>query len=100
MSAAQVIESTLESNGLEYRNKGEGRYFVTLPGNKKLQTSCWLILTEHALLLEAFVCRQPDKRTKRYTVTCCSGTPSSMAFITRWTATATSTWSAGSGCTR
>ena len=53
MSAAQVIESTLESNGLEYRNKGEGRYFVTLPGNKKLQTNCWLILTEHALLLEA-----------------------------------------------
>src|SRR5690606_28132980 len=61
MSAAQVIESTLESNGLEYRNKGEGRYFVTLPGNKKLQTNCWLILTEHALLLEAFVCRQPDE---------------------------------------
>ncbi|TWF94895.1 YbjN domain-containing protein [Saccharopolyspora dendranthemae] len=61
MSPEQVIASTLEANELAYQDKGGGRYFVTLPGTKKLQTNCWLIVAEHALLVEAFVCRQPDE---------------------------------------
>ncbi|RRO13089.1 YbjN domain-containing protein [Saccharopolyspora rhizosphaerae] len=61
MTPEQVITSTLESNELTYQDKGGGRFFVTLPGTKKLQTNCWLIVAEHALLIEAFVCRQPDE---------------------------------------
>ncbi|MEB3370287.1 type III secretion system chaperone family protein [Saccharopolyspora mangrovi] len=61
MSPEQVITSTLEANELTYQDKGGGRFFVTLPGTKKLQTNCWLIVAEHALLVEAFVCRQPDE---------------------------------------
>ena len=61
MSLDQVIKSTLDSNGLDYEHKGEGSFFVTLPGNKKLQTNCWLVVAEHALVVEAFVCRQPDE---------------------------------------
>ncbi|TDC94062.1 YbjN domain-containing protein [Saccharopolyspora aridisoli] len=61
MSPEQVITSTLEANELGYQDKGGGRFFVTLPGTKKLQTNCWLIVAEHALLIEAFVCRQPDE---------------------------------------
>lgn len=61
MSIDKVIQSTLDSAELWYDRKGEGRYFVTLPGTKKLQTNCWLIVREHALAVEAFVCRRPDE---------------------------------------
>ncbi|MBB5154614.1 YbjN domain-containing protein [Saccharopolyspora phatthalungensis] len=61
MSLDEVIKSTLDSNGLEYVARDAGRFLVTLPGSKKLQTNCWLILAEHALVVEAFVCRQPDE---------------------------------------
>ncbi|MDA3649105.1 YbjN domain-containing protein [Saccharopolyspora indica] len=61
MSIDQVIKSTLDENGLEHRQEGPGRFFVTLPGTKKLQTNCWLVVAEHALVVEAFVCRQPDE---------------------------------------
>jgi hypothetical protein len=61
VSPEQVITSTLEANELAYQDEGGGRFFVTLPGTKKLQTNCWLIVAEHALLVEAFVCRQPDE---------------------------------------
>jgi hypothetical protein len=46
---------------LKCEKRGEGKYFVTLPGTKKLQTSCWLIAGDHALAVEAFVCRRPDE---------------------------------------
>ena len=61
MSVTDVIESTLDSAGLKYEEKGGGRYFVTLPGTKKLQTNCWLIVGEHSFAVEAFVCRKPDE---------------------------------------
>jgi hypothetical protein len=56
-----TIKSTLDANGLSYEHADVGRFFVTLPGTKKLQTNCWLIVAEHALVVEAFVCRQPDE---------------------------------------
>ncbi len=58
---AEIIRSTLDAQELSYEEKGDGRFFVTLPGTKKLQTNCWLIVAEHAVVVEAFVCRQPDE---------------------------------------
>lgn len=34
---------------------------VTLPGTRRLQTQCWLLARDHTLLVQAFVCRQPDE---------------------------------------
>jgi hypothetical protein len=51
----------LEERELVYDNRQPGRFFVTLPGTKKLQTNCWLIVGGHGLLVEAFVCRRPDE---------------------------------------
>jgi hypothetical protein len=34
---------------------------VTLPGSRRLQTQCWLLAREHSMLVQAFVCRQPDE---------------------------------------
>ncbi|GAA4858944.1 YbjN domain-containing protein [Saccharopolyspora cebuensis] len=58
---AEVIAAALDAAELDYQAKGDGRFFVTLPGTKKLQTNCWLIVSDHALLVEAFVCRRPDE---------------------------------------
>ncbi|SFQ41224.1 Putative sensory transduction regulator [Amycolatopsis arida] len=57
----ELVRSTLDEAGLVYERKGAGRYFVTLPGTKKLQTNCWLVVGEHAFAVEAFVCRRPDE---------------------------------------
>ncbi|RZQ64316.1 YbjN domain-containing protein [Amycolatopsis suaedae] len=62
MDVDSVIQSTVDAAGLKYEKKGPGRYFVTLPGTKKLQTNCWLIAGEHAFMVEAFVCRRPDEK--------------------------------------
>ncbi|MCD2192712.1 YbjN domain-containing protein [Actinomycetospora endophytica] len=58
---AGVIAAALDERELGYQRRAEGSFFVTLPGTKKLQTNCWLVLTPHALLVEAFVCRRPDE---------------------------------------
>lgn len=56
----RVIAAALDERELRYDRRGPGRFFVTLPGTKKLQTNCWLIVGRHALMVEAFVCRRPD----------------------------------------
>ncbi|PRX45530.1 putative sensory transduction regulator [Prauserella shujinwangii] len=61
MSLDDVISSALDSAELTYDRKGDGVYFVTLPGTKKLQTNCWLVAREHSFAVEAFVCRRPDE---------------------------------------
>ncbi|WP_243790260.1 YbjN domain-containing protein [Saccharopolyspora gloriosae] len=61
MTVAETIKSALDASELDYRQEADGRFFVTLPGTKKLQTNCWLIVAEHALVVEAFVCRKPDE---------------------------------------
>lgn len=56
-----AIEAFLAERELKYTSPGDGRYFVTLPGTKKLQTNVWLRVNPHALVVEAFVCRRPDE---------------------------------------
>jgi hypothetical protein len=51
----------LDERDVAYQHPEPGRFFVTLPGTKKLQTNCWLIVGAHALTVEAFVCRRPDE---------------------------------------
>lgn len=63
--ADEVIRATLDERGLEYQSPGPGRYLVTLPGEKKLQTNCWLVVGAHALRVSAFVCRQPDENREQ-----------------------------------
>ncbi|SDP86902.1 Putative sensory transduction regulator [Actinopolyspora xinjiangensis] len=65
-SLDRVIRTTLDEGELEYEHPEPGRFFVTLPGTRKLRTNCWLIVTEHALLVEAFVCRQPDESHEEF----------------------------------
>jgi len=36
---------------------------------------CWLIIGEHALLVEAFVMRRPDENRSGSTISCCNAIP-------------------------
>jgi hypothetical protein len=60
-----VIEQTLRDGDLVHEHPGPGRWLVDLPGTQKLKTVCGLIVGEHALRVEAFVCRQPDENREQ-----------------------------------
>jgi len=56
-----VIAGVLESSGLEHTEHRPGVFEVTLPGERKLQTSCRLEVGTHSLGVHAFVARKPDE---------------------------------------
>lgn len=56
-----LIRTALDERELAYDSPQPGRYLVTLPGTRKQQTNCWLIVGKHGLSVEAFVCRRPDE---------------------------------------
>jgi len=64
-TVAKLIESTLDERELEWDHTGPLSYVVTLPGTRKYQTNCNLIVGEHALRIEAFVMRQPDENREQ-----------------------------------
>ncbi|MGZ6791636.1 MAG: YbjN domain-containing protein [Mycobacteriales bacterium] len=58
---ADVIRGALADAELDFAEPHPGQFFVKLPGTHKLFTNCWLVLGQHGLLVEAFVCRKPDE---------------------------------------
>jgi len=56
-----LVQSTLDSRGVEWESTGPTSVVATLPGTRKLKTLCNLIVGEHAMRVEAFVMRQPDE---------------------------------------
>jgi Putative bacterial sensory transduction regulator len=56
-----TIAAALAELDVEHHRRAEGQFMVTLPGTRRLQTQCWLLVREHALHVQAFVCRQPDE---------------------------------------
>ena len=61
MDPREIILEFLESHDLEYEEKDGNTYLITLPGEKKLQTHCALIIGDHSLSINAFVIRKPDE---------------------------------------
>ena len=62
---AAVVDGTLRGAELEYEQTAPGRFVVTLPGVNKLRTVVGLVVGEHGLRIEAFVCRQPDENREQ-----------------------------------
>ena len=60
MSVATTIENFLNSQKIDFE-KTENSFLVTLPGEKKLQTHCALVIGDHSLSINAFVIRKPDE---------------------------------------
>ncbi|MEV0775639.1 YbjN domain-containing protein [Streptomyces sp. NPDC050433] len=64
--ATQLVEQSLKSaaaldSGLEWESPEPGSFVVTLPGTRKLSTTCSLRVGRHSLSVNAFVVRHPDE---------------------------------------
>ena len=55
------IEQALKDAGLEWESPSDGTFVVTLPGTRKLSTTCSLAVGAHSLSVNAFVVRHPDE---------------------------------------
>lgn len=58
--AIATLEEFLESHDIEHDRDGD-TFFLTLPGEKKLQTHCALVVGDQSLSISAFVIRKPDE---------------------------------------
>ena len=65
-----TIEEFLDSHDLEYEHKDANTFLVTLPGEKKLQTHCALVVGDHSLSINAFVIRKPDDNAEQVHAWC------------------------------
>jgi len=61
LNPTQVILDFLESHDLSFEQSNQNTFLVTLPGEKKQQTHCALIVGDHSLSINAFVIRKPDE---------------------------------------
>ncbi|MFR9675959.1 YbjN domain-containing protein [Streptomyces sp. TR06-5] len=64
-SPAAVLEQALRDAELDWENPSEGTFVVTLPGARKLSTTCSLVVGRHSLSVNAFVVRRPDENQAR-----------------------------------
>lgn len=53
--------AALTELGVEAVREGEDAFLVTLAGERRHRTLVWLMLGAHHVLVESFVCRQPDE---------------------------------------
>lgn len=56
-----LVAAALADLDVDHHRREPGQFLVTLPGTNRLQTHCWLLIREHTLFVQAFVCRQPDE---------------------------------------
>jgi hypothetical protein len=59
--AGDLLRAELTAAGLEWENPRDGFFVVTLPGTRKLSTTCSLAVGAHAVTVNAFVARHPDE---------------------------------------
>ena len=65
LEPTHIINDFLESHDLNYEQKDENTYLITLPGETKQQTHCALIIGDHSLSINAFVIRKPDENKEK-----------------------------------
>ena len=62
--ALATIEEFLESHDIDHERNSANAFFLTLPGEKKLQTHCALVVGDHSVGISAFVIRKPDENAE------------------------------------
>ena len=60
-AAEAAIATALAELEIDHQRRGPGEFLATLPGTNRLQTHCWLVVRDHAVFVQAFVCRRPDE---------------------------------------
>jgi len=61
--AIATIDEFLESHDIDFE-KSDNNYFLTLPGELKLQTHCAIVVGDHSVSINAFVIRKPDENAE------------------------------------
>ena len=64
--AGDIIRTALTDAALDFAEPQPEQFFVKLPGTHKLFTNAWLVVGQHGLLVEAFVCRKPDENHEEF----------------------------------
>jgi hypothetical protein len=59
--AAEVVRKVLDDSELDWEQTGPQSFVVTMPGERKLKTTCSLLVGAHTLSVNAFVARRPDE---------------------------------------
>jgi hypothetical protein len=59
--AADLLRRALIEAGVAYEEPAVGNFVATLPGVRKLSTTCSLVVGTHSLSVNAFVARRPDE---------------------------------------
>ena len=68
-AACRAVERALDRGGARLgvaRPAPTGTYVVTLPGTRKLSTTCSLVVGRHTLSVNAFVVRRPDENHEAF----------------------------------
>ena len=60
-AVADTLRSALVAAELEFEEPEPGTFVVVLPGERKLKTTCSLVVGAHSLSVNAFVARRPDE---------------------------------------
>ena len=64
LSPHDVIEDFLQSHDIDFESKDPKTFLLTLPGEKKLQTHCALLIGDHSPSINAFVIRKPEENVE------------------------------------
>ncbi|MFL6161636.1 MAG: YbjN domain-containing protein [Jatrophihabitantaceae bacterium] len=63
VTAGELIRQALADSQVRFEEPTPGAFVAELPGQKRLKTSCWLVVGAQGLAVEAFVMRRPDENT-------------------------------------
>jgi hypothetical protein len=58
---ADTLRAVIAEAGLESEEPAPGEFVVSLPGDRKLKTTCSLVVGAHSVPVNAFVVRAPDE---------------------------------------
>ena len=58
---AETLRAAINAAGLESEEPSAGEFVVALPGDRKLKTTCSLVVGAHSVSINAFVARAPDE---------------------------------------
>ena len=58
---ADSLRAAIAEAGLESEEPVPGEFVVSLPGDRKLKTTCSLVVGKHSVSINAFVARAPDE---------------------------------------
>lgn len=64
--AAHALEQALREADLAWESPRPGTYVTTLPGTRKLSTTCSFLVGRHTLSVNAFVVRRPDENHEAF----------------------------------